>query len=139
MHDSNIAILVDRFMRRIHGGLNARAHDFDTETIGPGGGMILLTLADVEPAPARVIARLMSRDKSQMTRSIKSLEKKGLIRRSNEASDARISLLHLTDKGRLTVHRIQDALALVIGEILSPLKVDEKRRLEDYLSRLDSF
>ncbi|MEO1058707.1 MAG: hypothetical protein AAFY28_17520, partial [Actinomycetota bacterium] len=34
----------DRFMRRLHGGLHARAPEFDTERVGPGGGMILMTL-----------------------------------------------------------------------------------------------
>ncbi len=139
MHDTNIAILVDRFMRRIHGGLQTRAAEFDTENVGPGGGMILLTLADVEPAPVQRIAQLMARDKSQMTRAIKSLESKGLIGRASEASDARVSLLHLTAKGRKAVTRIQQALATVIGEILEPLAVSERRKLTDLLDRVDSF
>ncbi|MDJ0919178.1 MAG: MarR family transcriptional regulator [Woeseiaceae bacterium] len=132
-----MAIHVDRFMRRIHGGLHAQASEFDTENVGPGGGMILMTLADVEPAPVQLIARLMARDKSQMTRAIKVLERKGLISRSDEASDARVSLLHLTAKGRRTVDRIQQALTSVIGQILSPLTADEQRTLGEFLARLD--
>ncbi len=137
MQDVNIAILVDRFMRRIHGGLNARAAEFDTENVGPGGGMILMTLADVEPAPVQLVARLMARDKSQMTRAIKSLEKKGLIDRSDDLSDARVSVLRLTAKGRRAVSRIQGALTTVIGEILNPLETQEQRKLEELLSRVD--
>ena len=137
MQDTNIAILVDRLMRRIHGGIHARAKEFDTENVGPGGGMILLTLADIEPAPVQSIARLMARDKSQMTRAIKSLEGKGLIDRSSEASDARISLLRLTDKGQRTVERIQKALTTVISEILDPLQADEKTTLEQLLESVD--
>ncbi|MEM9334560.1 MAG: MarR family transcriptional regulator [Pseudomonadota bacterium] len=137
MQDTTIAIQVDRFMRRIHGGLNARASEFDTENVGPGGGMILMTLADVEPAPVQLVARLMARDKSQMTRAIKSLEKKGLIARASEASDARVSLLRLTARGRKAVSRMQGALATVIGEILTPLNRKEKQQLEDFLTRID--
>ncbi len=137
MQNTSIAILVDRFMRRIHGGLQARAREFDTENVGPGGGMILMTIADVEPAPIQLVARLMARDKSQITRAIKSLEGKGLIDRSNTESDARVSLLHLTDKGRMTVDRIQQALATVIGEILNPLEADERKVLTDLLARVD--
>lgn len=137
MQNTHIAILVDRFMRRIHGGLHARAPEFDTERVGPGGGMILMTLADVEPAPMQRVAGLMARDKSQMTRAIKSLEQKGLVSRSNEASDARVSLLSLTDNGHALVNRIRRVLATVIGEILEPLDADERKELEDLLTRAD--
>ncbi|MEM1436483.1 MAG: MarR family transcriptional regulator [Pseudomonadota bacterium] len=139
MQDTDIAIHIDRFMRRIHSGLQARASEFDAENVGPGGGMILLTLADVEPAPIQFMARLMGRDKSQMTRAIKSLESKGLIERSTEAADARVSLLSLTRQGRSAVDRIQVALTSVIGDILSPLAADERKLLKAFMARIDPY
>ncbi len=137
MQDIDLAIHIDRFMRRIHGGLHARAAAFDTEQFGPGGGMILLTIADAEPAPMQLVARLMARDKSQMTRAVKVLERKGLVQRASDASDARVSLLTLTRKGRRAVERIQHALSDVIGELLSPLGSEEQRLLGTLMARVD--
>ncbi len=135
MQDTNIARLVDRFMRRINGSLRARAREFDHERVGPGGGMILMTLADIEPAPIQEIVRRMARDKSQMTRAIKSLEDKGLIARHQSPDDARVCLLTLTDRGHKSVDRIQHALADVIDDILDPLDPGERKRLEEFLER----
>ncbi|MEM1412791.1 MAG: MarR family transcriptional regulator [Pseudomonadota bacterium] len=137
MQETDIAVHIDRFMRGIHGGLNARAADFDTEHVGPGGGKLLMTIADIEPAPMQQVARLMARDKSQMTRAIKALENKGLVQRASDPGDARVTLLQLTRKGRRTVERIQKALGEVIGELLSPLGAEERRLLGTLMARVD--
>ena len=136
MQDTNIARLVDRFMRRIHGRLRARAPEFDTERVGPGGGMILMTLADIEPAPIQELVRRMARDKSQMTRAIKSLEDKGLVERGDSPEDARVCLLRLTKQGHATVERIRRALADVLNEILEPLAPGERLKLTEFLERI---
>ena len=103
MPDIDIARLVDRFMRRIHASLNAKASEFDRHRIGPNGGIILLTLAEIEPARIQELVRRMSRDKSQMTRGVQALESKGLIERRAFPDDARVCLLALTPEGRATV------------------------------------
>ncbi len=136
MPDIEIARLVDRFMRRIHASLNAKADAFDTHQVGPGGGILLLTLAEIEPAPIQDLVRRMSRDKSQMTRAIKSLEGKGLIERRDLPEDARVCLLALTPKGKETVGMLQQAVAGVLADILSPLSSGEQEALKDLLRRI---
>ena len=60
-----LALLVDRLMRRINSGLQATSADFDTNDVGPMGGMVLLTLADTGACDMHVLTEQMARDKSQ--------------------------------------------------------------------------
>ncbi|MEM1038440.1 MAG: MarR family transcriptional regulator [Pseudomonadota bacterium] len=136
MPDTDIAHLTDRFMRRIHASLSARAHIFDTHKVGPIGGMLLLTLAECEPAKVQDLVAQVARDKSQVTRLVKTLETKGLIVRKGDVQDARVWRLTLTDLGRDTVRELQTAIAEALSDILSPLEADERETLRNLLRRL---
>ncbi|MEM7270253.1 MAG: MarR family transcriptional regulator [Pseudomonadota bacterium] len=134
--DVEIARLIDRLLRRINGELNADAARFDRHDVGPHGGMLLLTLAELQPARIQDLVSAMARDKSQMTRAIKSLEAKGLIARAGVEGDGRVSMLSLTDEGKLTVAALQQAVAEALMGILSPLSADEHETLKALLARL---
>ena len=123
-------------MRRIHSGLNARADAFDNHQVGPHGGILLLTLSEMEPVPLQDLARRLARDRAQITRAVQSLERKGLIERRALPEDGRVSLLVLTDEGRTTIQTIETALAEVVGEILSPLPEGERVRFKGLLGRI---
>lgn len=135
MQDSDIALLIDRFMRRIHFGLQSKAHAFDTERVGPGGGIVLLTLAEMGCPELNELTRRVARDKSQMTRTIRSLESKGLVTRKSSPSDARVSLISLTAHGEDIVKRLQNAVADTISEILAPISASEEKVLRGLLER----
>lgn len=135
MHDSELALLIDRFMRRIHFGLQSKAHAFDTAKVGPGGGIVLLTLADMGRPGLHELTRRVARDKSQMTRTVRSLESKGLVRRDASAEDARVSLISLTDEGENVVRDLQRAVAETIDEILAPISAAEEKTLRGLLER----
>lgn len=136
MPDVEIARLTDRLMRRIHASLNAKAATFDRHRIGPAGGIVLLTLADHEPARIQDLVRLMARDKSQMTRSVQALESKGLIERRTSPDDGRVSLLALTPEGHSTLKALQHAMAEVLADILSPLQSEDRSKLKEILRRI---
>ncbi|MEO0809476.1 MAG: MarR family transcriptional regulator [Pseudomonadota bacterium] len=131
-----IAYLVDRFMRRISANLHKKALEIDTDRIGPFGGMIILTLSDIEPTPMHKLVEQMGRDKSQMTRAIRSLEDKGMIERRKCSEDGRVSMLQLTKKGRLFVTQIKKVLSQVIDEILAPASANERRNLIEVLRKI---
>ncbi len=131
-----IAYLVDRFMRRISANLHDKALSIDVERIGPFGGMILLTLSDIEPVSMHALVAQMGRDKSQMTRAIKSLEGKGMVERHRCPDDGRVSVLHLTEKGRAFVGEIKEILSGVIDEILSPVSASERQSLSAVLRKI---
>ncbi|MEO0382979.1 MAG: MarR family transcriptional regulator [Pseudomonadota bacterium] len=136
MPDIETAQLTDRFMRRIHAQLGARSGQFDTHKVGPSGGILLLTLADMAPVKMHALVSAMRRDKSQMTRAVQGLEAKGLIERQDDPDDARVSVLQPTPLGQEAVLRIQEAVAQVLADILTPLSGEEQETLRALLRRL---
>lgn len=129
------AFQVDRFMRRLNARVHARAPEFDREKVGPIGGMILLTLAEVQPAPMQRIATMMGRDKAQLSRMFSSLERRGLVLRSSNKDDQRSSLLSLTQNGEEFVTTIKQVVAGAIGELLNPLSESERAEMLRLLSK----
>ncbi|MEM7429147.1 MAG: MarR family transcriptional regulator [Pseudomonadota bacterium] len=136
MQDTDLALLVDRFMRSIHTGLQDRAPDFDREAVGPGGGIVLMTLADTGRISQNELTKRVARDKSQMTRMIRSLETKGLVAREASSDDGRVSLIRLTPKGVEIADELMQTVAEVIAEILEPISDREKATLKDLLARV---
>lgn len=134
--DAELAHLLDRLMRRIQAGLHADAVVVDVDRIGPLGGMLLLSLQDIEPAPIQKLVALMGRDKSQMTRLIQMLEGKGYLQRQPSPSDGRVSLLQLTYKGRAFVGEISKLMSEVIDGVLSPLTGAERELLASLLRKV---
>ena len=135
MQNTELALLIDRFMRRIHFALQSKAHAFDTARVGPGGGIVLLTLAEMGRPGLHELTRRVARDKSQMTRTIRSLEAKGLVAREPSDTDARVTLIRLTPAGEQVVRDLQDAVTETIGEILAPISAEEADALRNLLSR----
>ena len=131
--DPNLALLLDRFVRRLHLSLQRKAPGFDTHRIGPGGAMILLTLAEIGDAPMLSLSRMLARDKSQMTRGVRALEEKGLVQRMTSRRDARVTVISLTAEGRSVVGTHQRIVAETIDEILSPLGGAKSEELKSLL------
>lgn len=136
MPDIQLAFLIDRLMRRLHVGLRDKAHDFDTEKLGPGNSMILLALGDMGPAAIQDLTRRVGRDKSQMTRSIQLLERKGLIIRTACDKDARVSVVSLAPGGEAMVDMLRQVIAETIDEVLDPVSDADRTALIDILSRV---
>ncbi|MGX9357466.1 MarR family winged helix-turn-helix transcriptional regulator [Roseobacteraceae bacterium S113] len=135
MQDTDLALLIDRFMRRIHFGLQSKSASFDTEKVGPGGGIILLTLGEMGCPSLHALTRQVARDKSQMTRSIRTLETKGLVARKPSPDDARATLVFLTPAGENVVATLKEVVSETIGEILAPISPSEEEVLRGLLER----
>lgn len=130
-----LALQIDRLMRRLNARVHAQAPLFDTEKIGPIGGMVLMTLSEVQPAPMQRIAELMGRDKAQLSRLFANLERRELVRRAINDADQRSSFLSLTPKGDVFVRRIKEVVSGALEEILEPLAETEKAELLRLLSQ----
>lgn len=98
--------------------------------------MLLLAMADIEPARPQALAAAVARDKSQMTRAVHALEAKGLLTKTDDPEDGRASLLELTDLGQEAVAAMQGAIAETLGEILVPLSEQEQSTFRDLLRRI---
>ena len=130
--DVETALLLDRFMRRVHAQLNATAPEFDTYKVGPAGGMLLIALSEIEPAPIHALVDRLARDKSQITRVVRTFERKGLVQRTDDPGDGRVQVVALTDEGRAFVDRLLEAVSAAIAETIAPLSTgdqDDLRRL----------
>lgn len=132
---TEFAFQVDRFMRRLNARIHAQAPLFDEERIGPIGGMILMALAEAQPTPMQTIARMLGRDKAQLSRMFNNLERRGLVARAANAADQRSSLLSLTKKGEAFVERIKGVVGGVVGELVEPLTPAERDELLRLLSK----
>ena len=131
-----LAYHVDRLMRRMNAGIEARASQFDPERVGPIGGMVLLTIAETQPAALQTIADLMARDKGQLSRVVSALERRALLYRLPNEADARSRLIALTEKGEDFVVAIKRALDDTLGEILAGLDDVERAELLVLLKKL---
>ncbi|MEO0936680.1 MAG: MarR family transcriptional regulator [Pseudomonadota bacterium] len=131
----NLAPLMDRFVRRLHLSLQAKARSFDSYEVGPVGGMILMVMEEAGPLTMQALANEMVRDKSQMTRMVAPLERKGLVSRAPGAGDARQSIVALTPQGRDFVRALKDVVAQTIDEVLAPIPPKDRDLLAALLSR----
>ncbi|MEL7098619.1 MAG: MarR family transcriptional regulator [Pseudomonadota bacterium] len=126
---------MDRFVRRLHLSLQAKASSFDTYGVGPGGGMILMVIDEAGPLTMQALAGEMVRDKSQMTRMVAPLERKGLLSREQGADDARQSIVALTPEGRDFVDALKGVVAQTIDEVLAPIPPKDRDQLTALLAR----
>ena len=123
-----LALNLDRLMRRLHCTMRQRAEVVDRARIGPFGAMTLVTIVDLEPLPIQSLARHLSRDKGQITRTVKMLEEVGLVRRTRSTTDRRVWFVELTDKGHAHVASYQELLTELVEGLVSGL--DEGERLQ---------
>ena len=136
MQSSDLALMLDQLMRRVHGGLQSRSAEFDTYRVGPLGGIVLMTLAEMGRTRLSELTQRVARDKSQMTRAMHGLEAKGLVTRTASEADARVSLVELTPLGKEVVMGLKQAVVEVIGELLKPISREEEAQLTQLLSRV---
>ena len=136
IEDTELALLVDGLMRRIHFGLQTRAPGFDRRAVGPMGGVVLLTLSDMGRTGLAELTRRVARDKSQMTRAVRSLETKELVKREASPEDGRVTDVYLTEDGEQVVRELIAAVTEVVSETLEPISAAEKQTLKSLLQRI---
>mgnify|MGYP001792507053 CR=1 FL=1 len=120
----------------MHVSLRDKSADFDSEKVGPIGGMILLTMAELGCVPMQEVTTRFGRDKSQMTRAMQSLEHKGLVERTKSKEDMRVTLVGLTPRGEAFVAVLRNVIEESINEILEPISDQEREVLVSILSRV---
>lgn len=130
---ASLALKIDRLMRLIHAELHPRAPEFDLHNVGPIGGMLLIAIGESEPVDVGTIVHALGRDKSQVSRLVQSMERKGLIQRTQNAEDARVSILQLTSDGRAQVTGITEALTDIVDGLFAPLNPEERTQFQALL------
>lgn len=98
---------------------------------------VLAAVAQAPSVAARDVVARTPMDKMAVSRSVASLEEKGLIARA-PTTDKRVSALRLTRRGRAVFDRIAGIALDFEASLMSHLNADERRIFFDSLRRLES-
>ena len=90
---------------------------------------ILYELAHHDNLTATDLGRELGLDAGYLSRIIKKFEKRGLVTRQSARSDARQTLLNLSQAGRMAFEPLNRASREEIADMLSKLSPDEEQRL----------
>jgi len=128
----NLARTGDLLVRRI-GDL---VQPFD---LTPSTGLVLGILADSPaPLPPNQIAERLILSRATITGLLDSLERRGYVRRLPHATDRRMLLIELTDRGRETAHDFRLQVHRHQKQWLSVLDELEQAQLIEFLHRLQA-
>ena len=131
-----LAHQLDRVVRKIDAQMHKRMPAVDHGRIGPMGCLLLMQLETMQPCSIQTLATAMGRDNSQLTRLIRDLERKRVLRRVASPTDGRTTLLSLTDDGCQFIREAKNVLAEVVDTVAEPLSAGERATLVDLLSKL---
>lgn len=111
------------------------AEQYVTSQVGAhGSDLRLLNLLDAtEGITVNEIARRIHIDKGWVSRSLQRLEESGLVSRSSSRSDARVSVVHLSPRGRAALDRIKPTTFAREQRLLDGI---EEERFKAELDRL---
>lgn len=134
--DQNLAHELDRVMRKLDAQMHKLMPAVDTGRIGPMGGLLLMQLETLQPCNIQTLATTMGRDNSQLTRLTRDLERKGVIMRSPDPTDARATLLSVTPAGQRFLKQARKVLNDVVQTTAADLTKEEVGKLVSLLRRL---
>ena len=133
---ARLAILIETFQNEVVAPFDLSAADYSVlAALRRGGKPYALT-------PGKLYSRLQ-RSSGGMTKMVKRLEERGLVRRSPDPKDGRGSLVSLTRRGLATQERIFNAFLCASDDVLGPLgrvRVREAdRALRDFLDVFETY
>jgi DNA-binding MarR family transcriptional regulator len=94
-----VVFLIGRIQYKANKFLVRSLNACNMKGLAPSHGEILGALIYRGPLPMSEIANLIDKDKSTITALVNKLISLGYVRKSKHSSDARISLISLTEKG----------------------------------------
>ncbi len=124
--------------------LNAKMNAQDTRILKESSGLtqahwrVLVMIDALGPVPPAQIVRTALMDKGQLSRTIKDMVARGLIRLKDSESDHRSHLLSITDRGRTLFERARPAMQarhLRLSEDLDSADRDAFHRVLDKLEK----
>lgn len=127
-----IADLMDLFLRRFFAGMHAEAHAPDMP-VSPHSVKILMRIRNNPGLAISAVVEATHRDKSQITRAIKALEAKHLVRRAPSESDGRVSTLWLTVNGEAIAARMEARARRHLSGLIAPLDAPQQTQLAQLL------
>lgn len=108
-----------------------------TKGLGQGHLSALATMFRVGPIRPGDLAQREFVSAPTMTRTLRDLERLGLVSRRPDASDGRSILVSVTDSGEHEVLRARSTRAELLAELLDGLSPDEVHSLRDAVAALE--
>jgi DNA-binding MarR family transcriptional regulator len=99
------------------------------------GYIVLRAVDESGPLPVTTLARSLGLDASTVSRQVATLVRMGLLDRSHDADDKRITLVALTELGREALERIRSARHGVFAEVLDGWSDEDQATLAPLLER----
>lgn len=123
--------------RAIRAYIRAENAEFYSDFQAEQGEIAILCLIGLNPAISQNdLAATLVFKKSAITKLVKELEARGLIRRSKNDLDKRFNTLELTEKGQARYERFRERVELQHEAFLEPFNEEERREFFGYLNRL---
>jgi DNA-binding MarR family transcriptional regulator len=123
--------------------VSARAHRLFARAYAEQVGLsmaewqVLAILARSGDLSATAVARQAAMDKVKVSRAVRSLLERKLLRRAEDRRDRRVRRLAITALGRRTQVAMMPLVHALESEMLGPLSAEDRDRLGAVLSRLD--
>lgn len=123
--------------------VSARAHRLFSRACAERAGVsvaewqVLSVLARSGDQSATNVARRAAMDKVKVSRAVRSLLERRLLRRVEDRHDRRVRRLAATALGRRTQAAVTPLACALESEMLEPLPAEDRQRLRAALSRLD--
>ncbi|CDF81821.1 MarR family winged helix-turn-helix transcriptional regulator [Pseudomonas sp. QL9] len=131
----SLMALFDHMRASLLQGLNAQGID-----LAPPDIRLLELIGASEGLNLQDVGRQMCRDKALITRKVREMEERGLVRRERNPDDQRSFQLFLTDAGKAVDSLTQRILAETHENLFAPLNDAEQATLATLLRRcLDSL
>jgi len=119
---------------RAHGQLMIRM--LADEGMHPGQAFCLRTLARHDGMSQRDLAATLHVSRPTVTAMLQRMERSGMVRRTTDVDDQRISRVHLTEEGRRLERSLVDVLLAYSARVLDSIPTDDRLDLERLLGRL---
>lgn len=125
-----VSVLADKIARRV------------TQVVAEAGGLslsqwrVLAAVADKPGRTATDVVEVTPMDKVLVSRAVRALVERGLLRREASQQDGRVSHLALTAPGQALYHRLIKALGSTGAHGAGCLSQDQEQRLAQQLSEL---
>src|SRR5438132_12349211 len=90
----------------------------------------LLTMLSVQPRTLTELAALQGVSLPTMSNSISAMAQRGWVKRTAPTRDRRVVIIEVTPNGRAAVERVGRYAEMHLSELLAPLDVAARRRLQ---------
>ncbi len=126
---ARLSVLIDSFQQEVLAPFELSSGDYGVLAALRRAG------APYELSPSKLYSRL-ERSSGGLTKNLKRLEERGLVKRTPDPSDGRGSRVSLTKDGFDLQEQVFKAFLDGTRELLEPLRVRELKKTDDTLARL---